>query len=276
MTASLCTSPPADDQAETAHLDRVAGGFGGVGPPGWGGPAEGAVGELVHCPPGVLLEPVVVAALRAGVAETGPPACFVGDVVLVVALGGGAAADGAGAGGVPDLGQVPQLDPGVVAAGLVTVIAGVGGNRVDRDDQVRPGSGGAQPPGAVPAGPAVGRSNANPGPSRAPGPARFLWPLGSGRAQPWAMAWPWSSVTVRHQVVLGLRAAAAARSRVSQGSTGPRPGELAGPAGQAGQGGQRGGQGDPAGEPRRAGSAGRAGPGGEPPGRESLPRSRSR
>ena len=46
---------------------------------------------------------------------------------------------GAGAGGVPDLGQVPQPDPGVVAAGFVPVVAGVGGERVEGDDQVRPG-----------------------------------------------------------------------------------------------------------------------------------------
>src|SRR6478752_1766602 len=38
------------------------------------------------------------------------------------------------------------------------------------------------------------------------------------------MAWPSWSVTVTHQVVFGLRAAAAARSRASQGSTGPIPG----------------------------------------------------
>src|SRR5271157_3225763 len=38
------------------------------------------------------------------------------------------------------------------------------------------------------------------------------------------MAWPWSSVTVRHQVVSGLAAEAWARSRASHGSTGPRPG----------------------------------------------------
>src|SRR5271165_7252979 len=38
------------------------------------------------------------------------------------------------------------------------------------------------------------------------------------------MAWPCSSVTVKHQVVLGLAAEARARSRASHGSTGPRPG----------------------------------------------------
>jgi hypothetical protein len=74
---------------------------------GWSSTSEGPVGELVHFPPGVLFEPVVMTALRAGVTKTGSPACFVRGVVLVVALGGGAAADGAGAGSVPDLGQVP-------------------------------------------------------------------------------------------------------------------------------------------------------------------------
>jgi hypothetical protein len=44
----------------TRPLDGVAGGFGGVGAPGWGGPSEGAVGELVDCPFRVLLEAVVV------------------------------------------------------------------------------------------------------------------------------------------------------------------------------------------------------------------------
>src|SRR5690349_16910245 len=93
--------------------DGVAGGFGGVGASGWGGPPEGAVGELVDLPLGVLLEPMVVTALRAGVAETGAAARFVRGVVLVVALGGGAPTDGAGAGGVPDLGQVPELHAGI-------------------------------------------------------------------------------------------------------------------------------------------------------------------
>src|ERR1700730_6814945 len=42
------------------------------------------------------------------------------------------------------------------------------------------------------------------------------------------MAWPWPSVTVRHQVVLGLAAEERARSRASHGSTGPRPGTAPG------------------------------------------------
>src|SRR5690348_17772454 len=67
----------------------------------------------------------------------------------------------------------------------------------------------------------------NPGPSLAPpggaAPARFLWLLGSGRAQPCPTACPCSSVTVMHHVVFGLAAAALARSRASHGSTGPIP-----------------------------------------------------
>ncbi len=55
----------------------------------------------------MLLEPVVEAALGAGVAQADPSARLVRRVVLDVALGGGPPADGAGAGGVPDLGQVP-------------------------------------------------------------------------------------------------------------------------------------------------------------------------
>jgi hypothetical protein len=81
----------------------------------------------------VLLEPVVAAALRAAVAQAREAAGLVRDVVLEVAAGGGAPADRAGAGGVPDLGQVPQLDPGVVALGRKAVVAAFGGDRVERD-----------------------------------------------------------------------------------------------------------------------------------------------
>ena len=94
-------------------------------------------------------------------------------------------------------------------------------------------------------------------PSGGPGFPRFSWCLpwllGSGRAQPWPMAWPCSSVTVTHQVVVGFCAAAFARSRARSGSMGPEAGDLAGPLGQAEQGGQRDGQVDLPGEP--AGSA---------------------
>src|SRR5690349_9099022 len=45
-------------------LGRVPGGTGGVVASRGGGPAEGPVGELVHRPAGLPLEPVVVTALR--------------------------------------------------------------------------------------------------------------------------------------------------------------------------------------------------------------------
>jgi hypothetical protein len=54
-----------------------------------------------------------------------------------VALLGWPAAGRSGTGSVPDLGQVPELDPRVMTAGLEPVITGVLGDRVQRDDQVR-------------------------------------------------------------------------------------------------------------------------------------------
>ena len=87
--------------------DGVASGFGGEGPAGRGGPPEGAAGQLVDRPAGVLLEPVITPALRAAVAQARPAACLVRGVVVVVALRGRPAAPGPGAGRVPHLGQVP-------------------------------------------------------------------------------------------------------------------------------------------------------------------------
>ncbi len=210
-----------------------------------------------------------MAAFRAAIAQARPAAGFVGDVVLEVALAGGPAADRAGAGRVADLGQVPQLDPGIVALGLEPVIAVLGRKRVQGDEQVRSVSRNAQLPGAVSAG---GPSwlvavKSNPGPSRfpvppgGPGPARLRWFLGPGRAQPCPMACPSWSVTVTHHVDRGLRAAAAARSRARAGSTGPIPGSPRA-ARLVLHGGQRHGQGHPRGEParRRARSRGTAGP----------------
>ena len=273
----------ASGSSGSARLDGVPGGFGGVGPPGRGGPPEGAVGELVHFPSGVLLEPVVVTALRAGVTQTGTAACFVGGVVLVVALGGGPPADGAGAGGVPDLGQVPEPGPGVVTFGLESVVAGVGGDRVQGDDQAGPGSGGAQPPGAIAAGRPVpaGRGEAEP---RRSGAGAFAVALGSGPGA--AVPDGVSLVVGDGQAPRGLRVAGGGGGQVAGQPRVDRAqaGQLAGPAGQAGQGGQRDGQGDPAGEPRgdragrsrrRAGSrrGGSPGPGAGPgrPGRAARP-----
>jgi hypothetical protein len=65
VEAAVSALEPGPDLEVRAGLDRVAGGFGVVAAAGRGGPAEGPVGELVHVPPGVLLEPMVMAALRA-------------------------------------------------------------------------------------------------------------------------------------------------------------------------------------------------------------------
>lgn len=56
-------------------------------------------------------------------------------------------------GGMPDLAQVAELDPGIVAPGLEAVVAGLGGDRVEPDGQVRlAGDPGTQRLGAVSAG----------------------------------------------------------------------------------------------------------------------------
>ena len=158
MSLSFCLPSPSGPKVPGAEWirrasdpgsDGIAGGFGGVAAAGWRGPAEGTVRKLVDGPFRVLLEPVVVPALRPAITHAGSSTGFVWRVVLEVALGRGPAADRAGAGRVADLGQVPQLDPGVVAAAFVPVLAILGGERVQGDPQVRPVSGDAQYPDAV-------------------------------------------------------------------------------------------------------------------------------
>src|SRR6266852_5961506 len=77
---------------------------------------------------------------------------------------------------MPDLAQVPQLDPGVVALGLEPVVTILGGDRVKRDDQAGPVCPGSQPPGAVSAGRPVraGGREGESGPGGAAGPARRI------------------------------------------------------------------------------------------------------
>ena len=219
--------------------------------------------------------------LRAAVTQAGASACLVGDVVLEVSLGGGPAADRAGAGGVPDLGQVPQLDPGIVAAAFEPVLAGVGGQRVDGDDQVRAVSRGAQPPGAVPAGRPVpaGRGEGEPGFSRRARACAVPLVLGFGPGT--AVGDGVALAVGDRQAPRGLRVP---RGRRGQVAGQPRidwaqAADLAGTVRQAGQGGQRDSQRDgqrtrrrtrpgPRGGGRRREGTGR--------GRESMPRSRSR
>ena len=206
-------------------------------------------------------------AFRARVTKTRPAARFVGDVVLEVALARGPAADRAGAGGVPDLGQVPEPDPGLVAGGPEPVITGLGAEGIELDDQVRPVPGGAQPPGPVPArrplpprggeteprrpvsvpGPA-GPSLAPPGPPRFPS---FLTARGRG---------PGASVPRRVALLVGDRHAPGRLGvpgrRPGQVPGQPRvdradPAQLPGPVRQPGQRHQRDRQGAPHREPGR-------------------------
>src|SRR4051812_22918631 len=184
----------------TATLDRVAGGLSGVAPPGGSRPAEGPVGKLVCFPPGLLLEPVVMPALRAGIAQAGPAARLIRDVVLEVGLARGPPADRAGAGGMPDLRQVPEPGSRFVARGLEPVITVLRTQRVKPDNEIRPVPGRPQPPGPVPArrplppvggdaepGRPVASRGGDAGPFRpVPGTARPSWflpspaPLGHG------------------------------------------------------------------------------------------------
>jgi hypothetical protein len=208
--------------------------------PGWGGPPEGGRGRLLDVPAGVLLEPVLVPAFRPGVTQAGPAARLIWRVMFPVALGGGPPAGRAGARGVPDLGQAPEPDPGIMARGLVPVVAVAGGNGIGRDEQIRSILPGPEQPGSVSAGwpgPVAGREGElrpvpGPGPAgrimRAPRPGfvTFLTLAGvvPGRRPGAApIACPSWSVTVTHQAVRGFRAAASARSRASSGSMGPMP-----------------------------------------------------
>src|SRR5580704_10714768 len=89
---------------------------GGVGAVSGGGPGEGAGGGAGDGPAGDLLGVVVMAADGVQVAFAGPAAAVVGDHVVEVAAGGGAAAVGSGAGGVADLDEVAQGGAGLVTA----------------------------------------------------------------------------------------------------------------------------------------------------------------
>ena len=113
-----------------------------------------------------------------------------------------------------------------------------GGPRWPEAVKESPGSGGplVPPDGSGP-----------PGRPGLPGLSRRLaWFLGSGRAHPWPMACPCSSVTVTHHVVLGFWAAEQlARSRARAGSIGPGAAQGVGPSGQLGKRGHGGGPVDP-------------------------------
>ena len=105
-SAAPAVPAPAPRSTQTPGSDRVARGLGRELAPRRSGPPEGAAGELLHHPPGVLFEPMVEPTLRPTIAQARSPARFVGDVVLKVAANGGPPADRPRASGVPDLAQV--------------------------------------------------------------------------------------------------------------------------------------------------------------------------
>src|SRR6185437_7418922 len=241
------------------RLYRVPGRFGDVLPPGRGDPAERPVGKLVDRPPGVLLEPVVASTFRAAITQARPPARFVRGVVVEVALGGGPAAARSGASRMPDPGQVPELDPGIMALGLEPVIALLRGDRVESDQQVRAASGDAKSPGAIPARRARLPDSGEGEPRPIPGPAWWR------RSCPFPVAfgfWPGAAVADGVSLLVG-HGDAPRGLRVGCGSVRqvpgqprvdrPDPGNLSRPVGQPGHVGQRDGQGDSPGEPARRG-----------------------
>src|SRR5580693_3131337 len=153
--------------------DGVPGRLGDVLASGGCGPANGTVVELFSVPAGVLLEAMVMAAFRVPVPQARPAACLVGNVVLEIAPPGRPAAARPGTRRVPDLRQVPEHHPGIMAPGLPPVIAVPGGDRADLDEQVLlPGG---EPPGAVPAGRPglIGGGEGEPGSAGRIMPVRF-------------------------------------------------------------------------------------------------------
>ena len=190
-------------------------------------------------------------AFWAAITQAGSSARFVRRVVLEVALGGGPPADRAGTGGVPDLGQVPELNARIVAPAFKPVVAVLRGERVEGDQQVRPIAGGVQPPGSVAAGRPVpaGRGEGEP---RRPWPRAFPVTLGHGSGTAVADSVP---VLVGHRHAPGAfgvgRGGGGGQVAGQPGIDGAEPGQFARPSGQTSQGGQRDCQVGPPGEPVR-------------------------
>jgi hypothetical protein len=203
--------------------------------------------------------------LRAAITQARSSARFVGRVVLEVALAGGSPADRAGTSGVPDLGQVSELDAWIVAPAFKPVVAILGGQRVEGDQQVRPIPGGVQPPGAVAARRRPVPAGRGEGEPRRSWPCAFPVVLGFGTcaAVPDSVA-----MLVGHgHAPRALRVGRGGSGQVAgqPGIDGAEPGQFARPSGQTSQGGQRDGQGWPARRtrpvPRQPGWAGPGGGG---------------
>ncbi len=200
---------------------------------------------------------MVVPTFRAAVAQAAPAAGLVRGVVVEVALRSRPAAPGPGAGCVPDLGQVPQLDPGIMALGLEPVIALLRGDRIEGDQQVRAASGEAKSPGAIPARRAGLPGSGEGEPRPVPGPAGWRrsrpFPVALGFGPGAAMADGMSQLVGHGDAPCGFRVGCGSvrqipgQPRVDR----PDPGDLSRPVGLPGQVGQRDGQGDSSGEPAR-------------------------
>src|SRR5580658_5729642 len=146
-------------------LDWIPGRLGDVLPSGRCCPPEVSARELLGVPPRVLLHPVVGPALRPAIAQARPAAGLIRNVMLEIASGRGPPAARPGTPRVPDLGQVAEHHPGIMAPGLPPVITLPGRQRPDLDQHL-PLPGG-EPPGAVPAGVANGGKGK-------PGSARWI------------------------------------------------------------------------------------------------------
>ena len=159
-------------------LDGIAGGFGGVLPSGGSGPPDLAAGQLLGLPAGILFQPVIIAALGVPVTQTGPAADLIRNVVLKVAVHSWSPAAWSGARRVPDLGEVPQHHPGIMAFRLMAVVAPAGGNRPDLEEQIPlPWGPGGEPPRPVAARRSglIGGSEGKPGLAGRVGPGGCAW-----------------------------------------------------------------------------------------------------
>jgi hypothetical protein len=81
---------------------------------------------LLDVPPGLLLESVIMTTLWAAITQARPATRLIRDIMFEVTLARWPPTHRAGASRVPDLGQVPQLDPGIVAFGGEPVVAVLG------------------------------------------------------------------------------------------------------------------------------------------------------
>jgi hypothetical protein len=194
-------------------LDRVAGGFGDVLPSGGRGPADVPVGQLFGLPSRVLLESM--SKRHSGFPlhrQVRPPASY-GVLCSKSQRSAGLRQPGPVQVACRTWARCRSMTPGswpLASCRWSQSPAGSGPIAMSRSRC--PGIPVANrqvpyPPDGPgwPAGVRVNRGGpGESGPPEVPGLRRSLRPVaGAGRAQPWPMAWPWLSVTVRHQVDRG-------------------------------------------------------------------------